>query len=635
MPETLIMPSACFDPMGAESGMGAETPFYADLGGSSSFAAAGVDAALTYALASLAKPLPDAAPAGDGLIASSANGPGYLTAADLLLEPPEFSYGLLEATDELNPTRPNTYKDDYLLAPEAAGSLQVQVESWDFDAYLQIVDAETGEVLLENDDFQGSLNPQVTFEAEAGSRYLARVTSFSEFDLGGYRFSSQLFPEIIDPDPDPDPDPQPFDPAYGYGLIDAAAAVALALNQAPFDPVADLGGLQWGNDLVNAPDVWAQGFTGEGITVAVIDSGVDIFHEDLLDNIWTNEDEIAGDGLDNDSNGYIDDIYGWNFGEGQYNNDVTPGTNNFGQEHGTHVAGTIAAQDNDLGITGVAYNARIMALRMGDVVDNVFANAGSLAEAIRYAVDNGARVVNMSLGWTDSAELAAALAYAASKDVIAVMSAGNSSLSSPGTPANYAVDYGLSVGAVDINQALADFSNLAGSDSRQQHIVAPGVDIYSTITGDDYDFSSGTSMAAPHVAGVVALMLSANPSLTHSQVRDLLTSTGRPLPAAPGLLLPVDSEEMPEVFAATAAASFSWDGAPAAGLGGERDRAAEPEAAIAAPPPSYQLAALVRSEAVDAPAPPTAQPASPAELLPAAWAGERLSAQLAAWALIA
>ena len=131
----------------------------------------------------------------------------------------------------------------------------------------------------------------------------------------------------------------------------------------------------------------------------------------------------------------------------------------------------------------------------------------------------------MSLGWSDSTELRDALSYAASRNVITVSAAGNERSNSPGTPAYYATQYGLSVGAIDINRTIASFSNRAGSNNAIQHIVAPGVSIYSTTPGNTYAFSSGTSMAAPHVAGVVALMLSANRNLTHAQIREMLSSS--------------------------------------------------------------------------------------------------------------
>ncbi|MGD1862070.1 MAG: S8 family serine peptidase [Leptolyngbyaceae cyanobacterium] len=321
-----------------------------------------------------------------------------------------------------------------------------------------------------------------------------------------------------------------FDPLIGYGLIDAAAAVSAALGQVIDTEVSDTGGVNWGNDLINAPEVWAEGITGEGVVVAVIDSGTDITHPDLSANLWTNEGEIFGDGLDNDGNGFADDIYGWNFEIGQFDNLVLPGTMNSGQDHGTHVAGIIAAANDGVGITGVAHDAQIMSIRLGDVGPgpdgaSVFLNGGSLVNAIYYAVDNGADVINMSLGTGPSPALEAALAYAASQDVFVVSAAGNSSASTPSAPASYAVNDGASVGAVDSDGNLAFFSNQAGFNSNIQHVTAPGVGIYSTLPNGEYGFKSGTSMAAPYVAGVVALMRQANPDLTVDEIGEILTTT--------------------------------------------------------------------------------------------------------------
>ncbi len=123
----------------------------------------------------------------------------------------------------------------------------------------------------------------------------------------------------------------------GYGLINGAAAVAQAAGQNTFADVPDLGGNNWGADLVKAPEVWAQGYTGKGVVVAVVDTGVDYNHEDLKNNIWTNSKEIADNSIDDDGNGYIDDYYGWNFAS---NNNNTQDDNG----HGTHVSGTIAGE---------------------------------------------------------------------------------------------------------------------------------------------------------------------------------------------------------------------------------------------------------------------------------------------------
>ncbi|NEQ44310.1 MAG: S8 family serine peptidase [Leptolyngbya sp. SIOISBB] len=428
--------------------------------------------------------------------------------------------GSLDFSDYFNPTRLYAYKDDYLLTSPVSGSVQINLDSWQFDAYLQLVDATTGRLLAFDDDSSSGTNAQLSFTAQAGEQYLIRATSYWSFEVGGYSLTAQLG---SGGQPTPPTPPSDFDSAYGYGLVNAAAVIAETTGQSLPASSDTTSNQWWNNEMVNAPDAWAQGYTGQNVTVAVIDSGVDIYHEDLRGNIWVNTDEVLGDGIDNDGNGYIDDRYGWNFGIGQNNNNVLPGTNDFGQGHGTHVAGTIAAANNGIGMTGVAYNADIMSIRMGDVAGGSFVNGGDLAQAIRYAVDNGADVINMSLGWSDpTGSIRDALAYAASQNVIAVTAAGNSSLSAPGSPAYYATDYGISVGAVDINGNITSFSNRAGNDSRMHHVMAPGQDIYSTLPGDRYGNSNGTSMAAPHVAGVIALMLSANPNLTHDQVREML-----------------------------------------------------------------------------------------------------------------
>jgi len=283
-------------------------------------------------------------------------------------------------------------------------------------------------------------------------------------------------------------------------------------------PYTTFGGANdWGVNLVNAPEAWASGYTGQGIVVAVLDTGVDRNHADLAGNIWTNAGEIANDGLDNDGNGYVDDVYGWNFANG--NNNTLDGN-----RHGTHVAGTIAAANNGFGATGVAYNSRIMPVKV--LSDSGSGSYSGVAQGIRYAVDNGADVINMSLGGgsTDSA-VQSALQYASSRGVIVVMAAGNAGAAQPGYPASNATSWGLAVGAVNSSNQMASFSNRAGSNSSMRYVTAPGVQVYSTLPNGGYGFLSGTSMAAPHVAGVVALMLSANPNLTDAQVRQIITDT--------------------------------------------------------------------------------------------------------------
>ncbi|MBD2295708.1 S8 family serine peptidase [Anabaena sphaerica FACHB-251] len=302
----------------------------------------------------------------------------------------------------------------------------------------------------------------------------------------------------------------------GYGLVNAGTAVSKAAGVSPYPDAPKLGGNNWGADMVNAPTAWQNGHTGQGIIVAVLDTGVDYNHEDLNDNIWTNTKEIAGNGIDDDGNGYIDDIQGWNFDNN--NNNVLDNNG-----HGTHVSGTIAGENNGSGVTGVAFNSKIMAVKVLD--QNGSGSYGNIANGIRYAVDNGADVINLSLGGNASNNtLKSAIEYAGNKGVIVVMAAGNDGGSTPSYPARYAYDSGIAVGAVNKSNQLTDFSNRSGSQEIK-YVTAPGEDIYSTVPNNQYANYSGTSMAAPHVAGVVALMLSANPNLTEGQVRDIITST--------------------------------------------------------------------------------------------------------------
>jgi subtilisin family serine protease len=330
------------------------------------------------------------------------------------------------------------------------------------------------------------------------------------------------------------------DSGTGWGFVDAAAAVARVRGAAaPFTEVVDLGGIQVGNDLVNAPEVWARGYTGAGTVVAVIDTGVDYNHPDLRQNIWVNPREIAGDGIDNDRNGFVDDVRGWDF----IDNDAIPMDvvdtsrdwlgNRGNAGHGTHVAGTIAAARNGIGSTGVAPDARIMPVRV--LNHRGEGDYSSIARGIRYAADNGAHVINMSLGGgTPSSEIEQALRHATSRGCVVVIAAGNSWQPTPDNPANLAatIDGVIAVGATEYDRSLAFFSHRSGPDSRMQYVTAPGVDIHSTLPNGTYGTMSGTSMAAPHVAGMAALMRSALPTANQNRYWAHITGTARQLPAA-------------------------------------------------------------------------------------------------------
>lgn len=412
--------------------------------------------------------------------------------------------GTLANTDPTNPTLTGRFSDDYLLRRVVPGqAVQVNMDAV-FDTYLQIINADTGVVLTSNDDASGTFNSQVGFIVEAGTNYLIRATSFGRNVTGEYNLTTQRVAL-----------PGSYDLNYGYGLIDAGAAVAAAVGDSPFPDVRNLGGNSWNLDMINAPEAWAQGYTGQGIVVAVVDTGVDYTHPDLANNIWINSGEIADNGIDDDGNGYVDDVQGWNFVDGNNNPLDLNG-------HGTHVAGTIAAENNNLGITGIAYDATIMPVRVlsseGD------GNRANIANGIRYAVDNGANVINLSLGGGYSSEIQDAIEYANSLGSVIVMASGNEGSTQPIAPASLADQFGIAVGAVDINRQVASFSNQAGLPILN-YVVAPGKNIYSTYPNNSYRYLNGTSMATPHVSGVVALMLSANPNLTPADVESLIAAT--------------------------------------------------------------------------------------------------------------
>ena len=286
------------------------------------------------------------------------------------------------------------------------------------------------------------------------------------------------------------------------------------------DPEAgSLWGL-FGTQGINATAAWDLTDTLAPVVVAVIDSGVDTNHPDLAANIWTNPDEIAGNGIDDDGNGLVDDIHGWDFVE----DDATPNDPN---GHGTHVAGTIAAvRDNGIGVAGVADNAQIMALRFLNAEGSGY-TSDALA-SLEYAIDKGAPISNNSWGGGSFNTALSSLIASNADTHLFVAAAGNSGLnidSSPQYPAAYTATNILSVAAHNSSGSLASFSNYG---TTAVDISAPGVSIRSTEPGTGYRNLSGTSMAAPHAAGVAALLLGTDTQLTPSETIDILLQSGRP-----------------------------------------------------------------------------------------------------------
>ncbi|MFK7818047.1 MAG: Calx-beta domain-containing protein [Planctomycetaceae bacterium] len=266
-------------------------------------------------------------------------------------------------------------------------------------------------------------------------------------------------------------------------------------------------------------EVEQQPIAGAGVTIAVIDSGVQLDHPELQSAIWTNESEVAGDGIDNDGNGYIDDINGYDFLDA----DADPYDTN---GHGTFVAGVIAAAHDATGTSGIAPYARIMPLR---VLDGSASGAtDDVANAIRYAVDNGADIINLSMTTADSTAIRDAVEYADANGVLVVAASGNDGGTTPAVPASLSAHLPtvISAGAYDAN-GLFDGSSLVGNSGAVQ-IDAPAV-MLSTIIGSNFGTYAGTSVSAASISAVAALVKSANADFTAAQVRDVLVASAAAL----------------------------------------------------------------------------------------------------------
>jgi len=282
---------------------------------------------------------------------------------------------------------------------------------------------------------------------------------------------------------------------------------------------------------IDAPEAWDIQTGNPNTVIGVIDTGVDYNHPDLVDNIWTNPGEIGGDGIDNDNNGYIDDVRGWDFA---YNDNDPMDVHG----HGTHVSGTIAAKgNNSVGVTGVAWNAKIMPLKfLNDIGSGRTSNA---ILALNYATANGIKITNNSWGGgPDSQGLRDAINSAGQQGALFIAAAGNGSQNTditPLYPASYNLSNIISVASTDHNDALSIFNN-GGSNYglTSVDLGAPGSDIYSTTPGGTYGYKSGTSMASPHVAGGAALVWSQNPNWTAQQVKNRLLDTTDAIPALSG-----------------------------------------------------------------------------------------------------
>ena len=277
---------------------------------------------------------------------------------------------------------------------------------------------------------------------------------------------------------------------------------------------------------------WAIAKGSEEVIVAVLDTGIDYTHPDLEENMWINEKEKYGiEGYDDDQNGFVDDVYGWNFVPADKRGDQAGSPDPMDDNgHGTHCAGIIGAKVNNLrGVAGINWKVRLMALKFlnatgsGDMV--------GMYRAIQYAIRNKARIINCSFGSSTKSRLGEDAIQAALKaGILIVAAAGNSGTSNdrkPHYPASYRYENVISVAASDNTDKLAPFSNFG---AETVDVAAPGVFILSTFPKGRYRVASGTSMAAPMVSGVAALLLSKEPKLTPKEVKERILATSEPLP---------------------------------------------------------------------------------------------------------
>ncbi len=287
---------------------------------------------------------------------------------------------------------------------------------------------------------------------------------------------------------------------------------------------------------INIQPAWKlydQAGNKRSVIAAIIDTGIDINHQELKNSIWTNPGEIDGDGIDNNGDGYIDDIHGWNFYAG--NNQVFTGSED---THGTHAAGTISAVRGAYGIAGITDNNYVKIMPLKALGGNKGAGTPEMViQAIRYAEAHGASICNLSMGTAAyNEELAQTIK---NSGMLFVVSCGNGGISGlgydtdiyPVYPASLPYDNVISVANLLFDGSLSKDSNY-GANSVD--IAAPGSYILSTVPGDAYGFMSGTSMAAPMVTGVAAMLYSYRTDISLSDVKSILLNSSRKLDTLTG-----------------------------------------------------------------------------------------------------
>lgn len=308
-------------------------------------------------------------------------------------------------------------------------------------------------------------------------------------------------------------------------VVEYAERIPLCKNTlTPNDPSYN-SSTQWGLFKINAANAWNVSTGNPSVVVAVVDDAVQTNHPDLSANIWTNTGEIASNGIDDDGNGYVDDVQGYDVAD----NDNNPNPPNTTFDHGTHVAGIIGARSNNgVGVASIGYSVKIMAVKSTNQATLVTDGY----DGIIYAVNSGADIINMSWGGQGTSTSAQNIInWASAQGVLLIAAAGNNDVNTIFYPAGYTNV--ISVASTTTNDSKSSFSNYG----TWIDVSAPGSSIYSTVPNNTYAYMSGTSMACPMVAGLAGLIKSVNPSMTNADIENCLLSTADDIDAAnPGYI---------------------------------------------------------------------------------------------------
>ncbi|MFN3975609.1 MAG: S8 family serine peptidase [Aquificaceae bacterium] len=354
---------------------------------------------------------------------------------------------------------------------------------------------------------EGSLSIQALSRVKSQYK-LQTIKQFKGLNIHVFKLPADKVPHEIIAELSKRPDVEYVEPDYIY-----------TLKAIPNDPG---WGYLWGLQKIQVPLAWDLTQGSSNVVVAVIDSGVDYNHNDLKENMWINGGEVPNNGVDDDSNGYVDDYYGINAINGSGN----PMDDN---GHGTHVAGIIGAVGNNgVGVVGVNWHVKIMALKFANQQGEGYTS--DAIECINYAIQKGAHIINASWGdYYYSQALKDAIEMARNAGILFVAAAGNENNNNdlyPFYPASYDLENIISVAATDQKDLLAGFSNYGRNSV---HVGAPGVEILSTWLDNRYAYADGTSMAAPYVAGLAALLKAQNPSYTWRDLKCRIMKSVDPL----------------------------------------------------------------------------------------------------------